>query len=107
VAIGGAAAFAPALDYPAGVAELWDIRVRADRRGRGIGYLLLAAQRRWAAGQGCTVLLAETQDVNVAACRFYERAGGRIGAVNPHAYAATPALAHETRVDWLLPCAPS
>jgi GNAT superfamily N-acetyltransferase len=72
------------------VAVLWDIRVRAEHRGQGVGSVLFQATEAWAAARGCRWLKVETQNINVAACRFYARHGCVLGAINRFAYAALP-----------------
>jgi len=54
---------------------LWDIRVSAAERGTGIGSALFRAAEDWARARGCGWLKIETQNVNAAACRFYQKMG--------------------------------
>ena len=56
-------------------AELLHLYVDAAARRGGVGRALLAAMREEAAALGARCLWAETQNVNVPAIRFYERAG--------------------------------
>jgi hypothetical protein len=42
----------------------------------------------------------ETQNVNVAACRFYASMGCELGAINRYGYAGVPAVAHEAMLLW-------
>ena len=99
----GGAAVAPAMDVEmdeqgqGDVAVLWDLRVAPDARGQRIGAALFRAAERWAVRGDYTVLLAETQDVNVAACRFYDAMGCTLIACEPDAYSAIPG---ETRLIW-------
>ncbi|HEU4724070.1 MAG TPA: GNAT family N-acetyltransferase [Candidatus Eisenbacteria bacterium] len=99
----GAAAVAfdtPTVDMLEGrrdLAQLWDIRVAPDARGRGVGEALFRAAERWAAANGCRELKVETQNVNVPACRFYERQGCQLRVVNRGAY---PDLGHEMQLLW-------
>jgi GNAT superfamily N-acetyltransferase len=79
---------------------LWDIRVRPQFRGAGIALLKHAAE--WSKERGCTQMKIETQNVNVPACRFYERMGARLGEIHQYGYAAIPAVAHETMLCWYL-----
>jgi GNAT superfamily N-acetyltransferase len=72
------------------LAVLWDLRVHPDRRGRGIGTRLFRAAEAWAGRRGCRVLKVETQNINVAACRFYAARGCVLGAINRYAYADYP-----------------
>lgn len=79
------------------MAVLWDIRVAPDVRGSGVGTALFRAAEEWAVARGCSTLTVETQNVNVPACRFYERQGCVLGAIDRSAY---PALPHEIRMLW-------
>jgi len=79
------------------VAVLWDIRVAPDARGKGVGSALLSAAERWAAGRGARRLEAETQNINVPACRFYEARGFALEAIDPLAY---PELPKEIQFLW-------
>ena len=100
--VGGAAvAFdTPGLDMLEGrrdLAVLWDIRVSPEARGLGVGSALFGAAQAWAAARGCRRLDVETQNVNVAACRFYMRRGCVLGAVDRSAY---PGLPGEIQLLW-------
>lgn len=84
---------APDVDMLGGrqdVALLWDIRVTPAMRGRGVGAALVAAVEAWAAAQGAEWLEVETQNVNVPACRFYERMGFTLREVHLHVYGSLP-----------------
>jgi GNAT superfamily N-acetyltransferase len=72
------------------VALLWDIRVAPAVRGRGVGAALVAAVEAWSEAHGAQWLDVETQNVNVPACRFYERMGFVLREVHPHAYRDLP-----------------
>lgn len=92
----GAAAIAydtPGLDMLEGrsdLAVLWDIRVLPASRRRGAGAALLGAAEIWALARGCRQLKVETQNINVAACRFYERHGCVLRAAHGGAYPECP-----------------
>ncbi len=82
--IGGAtvAYKTPTLDMLEGrvdLAVLWDIRVDPANRRRGVGTALFDAATIWAMSNGCRQLKVETQNTNVAACRFYARHGSSSG----------------------------
>jgi GNAT superfamily N-acetyltransferase len=81
---------------------LWDLRVAPDRRRGGIGTALFEQARDWSRRQGCTTFKIETQDVNVAACRFYTARGCRLRRAIPKAYAGSPEIARETMLLWYL-----
>jgi GNAT superfamily N-acetyltransferase len=80
------------------LAVLWDIRVRPDSRGRGVGHALFDAAIAWARERNCRHLKIETQNVNVPACRFYVAMGCELAAVNRFAY---PDLPDEVEIDWI------
>ena len=84
------------------LAVLWDIRIRPDMRGRGIGRALLRHAADWARQRGHTQLKIETQNVNVPACRFYASQGCTLGAIHRYGYAACPPVAHEAMLLWYL-----
>jgi len=79
------------------LAVLWDLRVHAEYRHKGIGTALFRAVEHWATSKGCTELKIETQNTNLPACRFYERQGCSLRQVNPGAY---PALPDEVQLIW-------
>lgn len=72
------------------LAVLWDIRVAPEARGKGIGSALFNAAENWARSKGCRSIKVETQNINVAACRFYLRQGAVLTKVNHNAYARLP-----------------
>jgi GNAT superfamily N-acetyltransferase len=90
------------LERRSDLAVLWDIRVRPERRGRGIGKALFHASADWARPRGCRQLKVETQNVNVAACRFYASQGCELGALHRYGYAAHPQVGHEAMLLWYL-----
>lgn len=79
------------------LALIWDLRVAPDLRGRGLGSSLFAAAEAWAKAQGCKQLKVETQNVNVAACRFYAQRGCTLGGIYRFAY---PPLPKEVQLLW-------
>lgn len=79
------------------VALLWDIRVGFHARGHGVGSALVREVARASASQGAVGLEVETQNVNVPACRFYERQGFVLREVNRGAYRTLP---DETQLIW-------
>jgi ribosomal protein S18 acetylase RimI-like enzyme len=79
------------------VAYLWDLRVAPAWRRGGIGQALFGAAESWARARGCTELRVETQNINVAACRFYRRQGCSLVHVDTAAY---PELPGEVRLIW-------
>lgn len=91
--VGGAAVMCDAPD----LAQLRDIRVAPDARGRGVGTALFERAEAWAKLRGCGQLKVETQNTNVPACRFYEKCGCRLRAVHRAAY---PDFPHEIQLLW-------
>lgn len=79
------------------VAVLWDIRVSPRERGAGIGSALFRAAATSAKDRGCAWLKIETQNVNVAACRFYQKMGCTLGAIDRFAY---PEFPGEVQLLW-------
>ncbi len=89
-----------AADDPSGRTDgsvLWDLRVAPPYRRRGLGRRLLAFAERHVVAAGRQRLVIETQDVNVAACRFYAASGYTLEAADPFAY---PDLPDEVRLVW-------
>jgi GNAT superfamily N-acetyltransferase len=81
------------------LAVLWDIRVQPSMRGHGIGHLLFEAAVMTARQWQCRLLKIETQNINVAACRFYAREGCQLRGIHPGAYADFP---DEIQLLWYL-----
>jgi GNAT superfamily N-acetyltransferase len=79
------------------IAVLWDIRMSPEERGAGLGSALFQAAAGWAVARGCGWLKAETQNVNVAACRLYQKMGCTLGAIDRFAY---PELPDEVQLLW-------
>lgn len=81
------------------LAVLWDIRIDPAYRRRKIGAKLFAEVARWAKSKNCRTLKVETQNNNVAACRFYAAQGCELRAIRMGAY---PDLPSETQLLWYL-----
>ena len=79
------------------LALLWDIRVAPKARRRGVGSALFDAAVTWARSRRCLQLKVETQNINVAACRFYAKQGCKLRAVHSGAYPKFPA---EVQLLW-------
>lgn len=62
--------------------------VRGAAEGRGLRAVARAVQ--WAKQQNLAGVALETQDNNLTACRFYQRCGMQIGAVNTMLYRNFP-----------------
>lgn len=81
------------------LAVLWDLRVAPGSRRSGVGSALFDAAAAWARDRGCRALEIETQQVNVPACRFYQRMGCSLAALDRFAYAELP---DEAQLIWHL-----
>jgi len=68
-------------------AYIEDIAVAKNNRGKGIGAQLIKKAVEWARQKNLCGLMLETQDINLAACRFYHKLGFKIGAVDTMLYA--------------------
>jgi GNAT superfamily N-acetyltransferase len=68
------------------LAVLWDLRVHPSYRGRGVGHRLFARAVDWARERQGRRFKAETQNINVPACRFYARQGCELGAIHRYVY---------------------
>jgi GNAT superfamily N-acetyltransferase len=79
------------------LALLWDIRVAPLARRCGVGSALFDAVTSWARSRGCLQLKVETQNINVAACRFYAQQGCVLRSVERGAY---PELPDEIQLLW-------
>jgi GNAT superfamily N-acetyltransferase len=79
------------------LAVLWDLRVSPEMRRRSVGSALFAAAAQWATAKGCHWLKVETQNINVAACKFYASRGCELGAIHRFAY---PDLPEEVQLLW-------
>jgi streptothricin acetyltransferase len=64
-----------------------DIVVSKSHRKHGIGLKLIQKAIEWAKEKGFSGLMLETQDNNLLACRFYNKLGFQIGAVDTMLYA--------------------
>jgi ribosomal protein S18 acetylase RimI-like enzyme len=76
---------------------LWDIRVSSGAHRQGVGSTLLHSLEAWGRLRNCREIKVETQNTNIAACRFYARHGFRLGEANRGAYAELP---NELQLIW-------
>ena len=72
------------------LACLWDIRVDPSYRREGAGSMLFERAAAWARDRGCRRLKIETQNINVAAFKFYAHQGCELRGIHPGAYADLP-----------------
>jgi GNAT superfamily N-acetyltransferase len=85
------------LEQRTDLAVLWDLRVHPDFRRRGVGQSLFHAALAWAHVRGCRQIKIETQNINVAACRFYAKQGCILGGIRRQAYVSFPT---EVQLFW-------
>ena len=64
-----------------------DICVKKDYRKKGIGHKLMDQAIGWTKEKNLRGIMLETQDVNLAACRFYKKYGFILGGVDTMLYA--------------------
>jgi ribosomal protein S18 acetylase RimI-like enzyme len=79
------------------LALLWDLRVSPTHRGHGLGLEIFREVEKWSSARNCTELKVETQNTNVAACKFYQRQGCELRAIDRFAY---PDLPNEIQMLW-------
>jgi GNAT superfamily N-acetyltransferase len=72
------------------LAVLWDIRIAPTCRRQGVGRALFEAAEAWALARGCREMKVETQNINVAACRFYAAVGCELRVIRENAYPECP-----------------
>ncbi|MCC7435832.1 MAG: GNAT family N-acetyltransferase [Methanoregulaceae archaeon] len=96
--VGGAILYFPSGDE----AQLIDLRVQPDSRRGGLGRRLFQSALAEVAHRGIPTLEIETQDTNVAACRFYHSLGASLVWIEPNGY---PGFSDEAKLVWsILAC---
>jgi ribosomal protein S18 acetylase RimI-like enzyme len=80
-----------------GYVQIDDLAVDVQSRGRGIGTHLLAKAISFASCLGSVAIKAETQSLNLPACRFYRKSGFELGGFDRFHYGH---LAGETALFW-------
>lgn len=68
---------------------LYDLKVNAEYRGKGIGAMLIEQCKQAALARGYRGIYTQGQDNNLGACRFYLKCGFRIGGLNTFGYNGT------------------
>lgn len=68
---------------------LYDLKVSGACRGQGIGHALIEKAREISKARGYIGLYTIGQDNNLGACRFYLKAGFRIGGLDTEVYKGT------------------
>jgi streptothricin acetyltransferase len=83
-------------------AYIEDIVVDIHFRRRGIGRVLMEEAVIWAKGKQLAGIMLETQNNNVAACRFYERCGFVLGGLDRYLYKGISNDTDEIALYWYL-----
>ncbi|RPI78259.1 MAG: GNAT family N-acetyltransferase [Chloroflexi bacterium] len=79
-----------------------DIAVDLSFRRLGVGGLLMSRAIDWAREKNLPGIMLETQDINVPACRFYERCGFVMAGFDRLLYKATLPGSEEIALYWYL-----
>lgn len=79
-----------------------ELSVDARFRQRGVGRALMDQGVVWAKGKNLAGVMAETQDINVGACLFYERYGFRLGGFDRMLYHGIASAKNEIALLWYL-----
>lgn len=78
-----------------------ELYVSESARGQGIGRRLVERAEDWAAERRLKGLMLETQDLNLAACRFYAKTGFQIGGADTLLYEGLGTeVAEERAIFW-------
>jgi ribosomal protein S18 acetylase RimI-like enzyme len=67
-------------------AYIQDICISKDYRKKGIGHKLMDQAVKWTKDKKLKGIMLETQDVNLAACKFYQKYGFILGGVDTMLY---------------------
>lgn len=85
-----------------GYAYIDDIAVDASFRRQGVGRALIQQAITWAKETRLPSLMLETQNINVAACRFYQRCGFTLGGYDRYLYQGLHPGTEEIALYWYL-----
>ena len=92
-----------------GVIKYWndfawidDFVVDAHFRRRGVGRTMMQRVVNWAKVRHLPGIMLETQDINVAACQFYENFGFRLYGFDTHLYKGLNPATEEIALFWYL-----
>ncbi|MGZ9226837.1 MAG: GNAT family N-acetyltransferase [Anaerolineales bacterium] len=88
--------------YWNGYAYIDDFAVDAQHRRHGIGGALMQRAMEWAKDKGFPGIMLETQNNNVAACRFYESCGFELGGFDVYLYKGLNRATDEIALYWYL-----
>ncbi|HSB67171.1 MAG TPA: GNAT family N-acetyltransferase [Anaerolineales bacterium] len=81
-------------------AYIEDITVDVHFRKQGIGKELISWAKQWARDRSLRGIMLETQDNNVAACKFYESCGFQLGGFDTYLYKGIDPTTHEVALFW-------
>ena len=85
-------------------AQLSNLMIDADYRGQGLGRRLWHRAVDFARQSDVRAILIETQNTNVAACRFYARMGCQLSGLHEAYYAGAPGqVSDEIALFWSYP----
>lgn len=85
-----------------GFAYIDEIIVDAAFRRSGVGRALMQRAIEWAKSKALPGIMLETQDINVAACRFYQRCGFELGGFDRNLYRGQEPQCAEIALFWYL-----
>ena len=77
-----------------------EIAIKAAYRRRGAGRMLMDCSKKWSRANGFPGIMAETQNTNVAACKFYKTNGFKIGGIDTELYKGINKDSIETAIFW-------
>jgi len=80
-----------------------DLAVDVHFRRRGVGQALLQRAIQWAQEKNFPGLMLETQDINVGACKLYEKCGFTLSGFDRCLYMALPEVCGEIALYWYYP----
>ncbi|EMI9087535.1 MULTISPECIES: streptothricin N-acetyltransferase SatA [Bacillus] len=83
-------------------AYIEDIKVDKKYRSLGVGRRLIEQATQWAKESNMPGIMLETQNNNVAACRFYEKCGFVIGGLDFLVYKGIHEVSDEVAMYWYL-----
>ncbi|HTY09222.1 MAG TPA: GNAT family N-acetyltransferase [Candidatus Edwardsbacteria bacterium] len=79
-----------------------DVAVAAEFRRKGIGERLVRRAVEWAKARQLPGVMLETQNINVAACRLYQRCGFTLGGFDRFLYRGLDPGTEEIALYWYL-----